>query len=105
MTATAPSVDLSVNGVPQRRRLVTAVPGPRSLELLARREAAVARGVSVMLPTFVDTACHPELNKRNFPAVPLGKLIEMPVGHATVHELRETDDICAHLKTALKEVF
>jgi 4-aminobutyrate aminotransferase/(S)-3-amino-2-methylpropionate transaminase len=35
---------------------VSAVPGPRSLELLARREAAVARGVSVMLPTFVERA-------------------------------------------------
>jgi 4-aminobutyrate aminotransferase / (S)-3-amino-2-methylpropionate transaminase / 5-aminovalerate transaminase len=56
LTATAPSVDLSVNGVPQHRRLVTAVPGPRSLELLARREASVARGVSVMLPTFVERA-------------------------------------------------
>jgi 4-aminobutyrate aminotransferase / (S)-3-amino-2-methylpropionate transaminase / 5-aminovalerate transaminase len=56
LTATAPSVDLSVNGVPQHRRLVTAVPGPRSLELLARREASVACGVSVMLPTFVERA-------------------------------------------------
>jgi 4-aminobutyrate aminotransferase/(S)-3-amino-2-methylpropionate transaminase len=56
MTATAPSVDLSVNGVPQHRRLVTAVPGPRSLDLLARREASVARGVGVMLPTFIERA-------------------------------------------------
>ncbi len=56
MTTAAPSVDLSVNGVPQHRRVVSAVPGPRSLELLARREAAVARGVSVMLPTFVERA-------------------------------------------------
>ncbi|MBX6389265.1 MAG: 4-aminobutyrate--2-oxoglutarate transaminase [Frankia sp.] len=43
-------------GLPQRRRLVTEVPGPRSRELLARREAAVARGVSVMLPVFVTAA-------------------------------------------------
>ena len=56
MTATAASVDLSVNGVPQQRRLVTALPGPRSLDLLARREASVARGVGVMLPTFVERA-------------------------------------------------
>jgi 4-aminobutyrate aminotransferase/(S)-3-amino-2-methylpropionate transaminase len=56
LTITAPSADLSVNGVPQHRRLVTTVPGPRSLELLARREEAVARGVSVMLPTFVERA-------------------------------------------------
>jgi len=56
LTATAPTVELSVNGVAQHRRLVTPVPGPRSLELLARREASVARGVGVMLPTFVERA-------------------------------------------------
>lgn len=42
--------------VEQQRRLVTAIPGPRSLELLARRDAAVARGVGVMLPVFVQAA-------------------------------------------------
>jgi 4-aminobutyrate aminotransferase/(S)-3-amino-2-methylpropionate transaminase len=56
LTATAPSVDQIVNGVPQHRRLVTTVPGPRSLELLGRREATVARGVSVMLPAFIERA-------------------------------------------------
>jgi len=39
--------------LPQQRRLVTEVPGPRSAELLARRDAAVARGVSTMLPVFI----------------------------------------------------
>src|SRR6266542_768655 len=42
--------------LPQVRRLVTEVPGPRSNELLARRAAAVARGVSTMLPVFVSHA-------------------------------------------------
>jgi 4-aminobutyrate aminotransferase / (S)-3-amino-2-methylpropionate transaminase / 5-aminovalerate transaminase len=42
--------------LPQERRLVTAVPGPRSGELSARRSAAVARGVSTMLPVFVSQA-------------------------------------------------
>jgi 4-aminobutyrate aminotransferase/(S)-3-amino-2-methylpropionate transaminase len=42
--------------LPQERRLVTEVPGPRSSALLARRAAAVARGVSVMLPVFVTRA-------------------------------------------------
>jgi 4-aminobutyrate aminotransferase/(S)-3-amino-2-methylpropionate transaminase len=42
--------------LPQERRLVTAIPGPRSLELFARRGAAVARGVSTMLPVFVEAA-------------------------------------------------
>ncbi len=42
--------------LPQERRLVTDVPGPRSTVLLSRREAAVARGVSTMLPVFVTRA-------------------------------------------------
>jgi 4-aminobutyrate aminotransferase / (S)-3-amino-2-methylpropionate transaminase / 5-aminovalerate transaminase len=43
-------------GLPQQRRLVTEIPGPASRELLARRERAVARGVSSMLPVFVTAA-------------------------------------------------
>ena len=44
------------NGVEQSRHLATAVPGPRSQELLARRSAAVARGLSATLPVFVERA-------------------------------------------------
>ena len=43
-------------GLEQVRRLVTAIPGPRSQELLARRGRAVARGVSTMLPLFIEAA-------------------------------------------------
>ncbi len=46
----------TISEVPQERRLVTELPGPRSRELLARREAAVAPGVGVMLPAFVVDA-------------------------------------------------
>ncbi|WP_328916502.1 MULTISPECIES: 4-aminobutyrate--2-oxoglutarate transaminase [unclassified Streptomyces] len=42
--------------LPQERRLVTAVPGPKSQELLARKSAAVAHGVGVTLPVFVTRA-------------------------------------------------
>src|SRR5207245_9141263 len=42
--------------LPQRRHLVTEIPGPVSRGLLARRERAVARGVSTMLPVFVTDA-------------------------------------------------
>ncbi|SDP05731.1 4-aminobutyrate--2-oxoglutarate transaminase [Actinacidiphila guanduensis] len=42
--------------VPQERRLVTEVPGPRSRELAARKAAAVADGVGVTLPVFVARA-------------------------------------------------
>ncbi len=40
----------------QERRLVTEVPGPRSRALMARRDAAVAAGLSTTLPVFVDRA-------------------------------------------------
>src|SRR6516162_2134068 len=42
--------------LPQRLNLVTEIPGPASRELLARRERAVARGVSTVLPVFVTDA-------------------------------------------------
>ena len=43
-------------GLAQVRRLVTEIPGPCSRELLARREASVARGVSHVLPVFISAA-------------------------------------------------
>ncbi|HSF26649.1 MAG TPA: 4-aminobutyrate--2-oxoglutarate transaminase [Actinomycetes bacterium] len=42
--------------LPQERRLVTEIPGPRSKELHARRVAAVATGVSSGLPVYVAAA-------------------------------------------------
>lgn len=39
-----------------RNRLVTAIPGPKSLELQARREGAVAAGVGSTLPAYIDSA-------------------------------------------------
>ncbi len=43
-------------GLPQQRRLVTEIPGPASRALLARRESAVARGVSTILPVYITAA-------------------------------------------------
>ncbi|WP_045741145.1 4-aminobutyrate--2-oxoglutarate transaminase [Actinoplanes rectilineatus] len=40
----------------QRRRLVTAIPGPRSQELMARKKAAVAFGVGTTMPVFAAGA-------------------------------------------------
>src|SRR5690242_6822055 len=48
--------DAVAAGVEQRRLLVTEVPGPRSRALDARRTAAVAAGVNVMLPVYVERA-------------------------------------------------
>ncbi|MBX3261696.1 MAG: 4-aminobutyrate--2-oxoglutarate transaminase [Labilithrix sp.] len=42
--------------LPQERRLVTALPGPRSIALAARRSAAVALGVGSSLPVYVAEA-------------------------------------------------
>jgi 4-aminobutyrate aminotransferase / (S)-3-amino-2-methylpropionate transaminase / 5-aminovalerate transaminase len=42
--------------LPQERRLVTEIPGPKSRELFERRNATVARGVSTTLPVFVTHA-------------------------------------------------
>src|SRR6516165_8276936 len=53
MTEHVPGEDARV---PQHRQLVTEIPGPDSRELLARRDRAVARGVSHVLPVFVTDA-------------------------------------------------
>ncbi|HEX8865245.1 MAG TPA: aminotransferase class III-fold pyridoxal phosphate-dependent enzyme, partial [Lentzea sp.] len=37
-------------------RLRTAIPGPKSLELQARRKAAVASGVGSTLPVYIESA-------------------------------------------------
>jgi 4-aminobutyrate aminotransferase/(S)-3-amino-2-methylpropionate transaminase len=42
--------------IEQRRHLTTAIPGPRSSELHARRAAAVSAGVSVALPVYIERA-------------------------------------------------
>src|SRR4051812_5474390 len=41
-----------MSDIPQERRVVTAIPGPKSQELQARRVAAVAAGVGSTLPVF-----------------------------------------------------
>lgn len=38
--------------LPQERKLVTAIPGPKSQELLARKNSAVSAGVGIALPVF-----------------------------------------------------
>ena len=41
--------------VAQERKLVTAIPGPRSQALHARRGAAVARGLSTAFPVYIES--------------------------------------------------
>ena len=42
--------------LPQERRLVTSIPGPRSQELMARKAEAVAAGVGTTIPVSVVAA-------------------------------------------------
>ena len=56
---TGTAVPPTVHGgpdLPQERRLVTEIPGPRSRELHERRTAAVASGVGSVLPVYVAAA-------------------------------------------------
>ena len=51
-TIPAPATDIPLGGptLPQERRMVTSIPGPRSQELLDRKAAAVAAGVGHTVP-------------------------------------------------------
>ncbi|NGN64866.1 4-aminobutyrate--2-oxoglutarate transaminase [Streptomyces sp. A7024] len=42
--------------IPQERRLVTAIPGPKSQEMMARKQSAVANGVGTVMPVFAAKA-------------------------------------------------
>ena len=50
------SRDSSTSRLPQERRVVTEIPGPRSRELQERRAAAVPPGVGSVLPVYVTDA-------------------------------------------------
>ncbi|PVG81928.1 4-aminobutyrate--2-oxoglutarate transaminase [Nocardioides gansuensis] len=53
---TTPASTTGGPALPQERRLVTEIPGPRSRELQARKQAAVASGVGTTLPVYVVAA-------------------------------------------------
>ncbi len=50
------AAERTINGVTQERNLITELPGPHSLALLARKENAVSSGVGIGLPVFVSKA-------------------------------------------------
>jgi 4-aminobutyrate aminotransferase/(S)-3-amino-2-methylpropionate transaminase len=52
----APDVRIGGPGLLQERRLVTEIPGPRSVALMTRRAATVADGVGTTLPVFITAA-------------------------------------------------
>jgi 4-aminobutyrate aminotransferase/(S)-3-amino-2-methylpropionate transaminase len=59
VTTTSPHPQTQQTGgpeLPQERRLVTEIPGPRSQEKFARRGRHVAKGVGTTLPIFIEAA-------------------------------------------------
>jgi 4-aminobutyrate aminotransferase/(S)-3-amino-2-methylpropionate transaminase len=58
MTATLPATTSAgaPADLPQERRIVTELPGPRSRELFARRNSVVSAGVSTAFPVFIERA-------------------------------------------------
>ena len=46
----------TVEAVPTERQVITAIPGPKSVALHARRQAVVSSGVSSALPVYIDRA-------------------------------------------------
>ena len=52
----SPTVPLGGPTLPQERRLVTSIPGPRSQELMARKAAAVSAGVGHTAPLSIVAA-------------------------------------------------
>ncbi len=50
------TIAASAPEITQQRRLVTSIPGPRSVELMARKTAAVASGVATTMPVFAARA-------------------------------------------------
>ncbi len=56
MTMTLALAPVGGPTLPQERRIVTEIPGPRSRELLSRKQHAVPGGVSIALPVFAAAA-------------------------------------------------
>ncbi|MET1020466.1 MAG: 4-aminobutyrate--2-oxoglutarate transaminase [Microterricola sp.] len=56
LTSSAPASTSPAFTVPQERKIVTSIPGPRSIELQERRNAVVSSGVASVLPVYIARA-------------------------------------------------
>jgi 4-aminobutyrate aminotransferase/(S)-3-amino-2-methylpropionate transaminase len=79
--------------LPQERRVVTAIPGPRSTELFARRNDACARGLGTTLPVFIERAGGGVLVD-----VDGNSLIDMGAGIAVVNVGNSADAVVANVQ-------
>ncbi|MFI5100485.1 MAG: 4-aminobutyrate--2-oxoglutarate transaminase [Actinomycetes bacterium] len=79
--------------LPQERRVVTSIPGPRSTELFARRNDACARGLSTTLPVFIEKAGGGVLVD-----VDGNSFIDMGAGIAVVNVGNSADQVVANVQ-------
>ena len=79
--------------LPQKRQLVTEIPGPRSRDLLARREAAVPRGVFLTAPVFAARASGSIIED-----VDGNRLIDLAAGLAVLNTGHAPDGIVAAVR-------
>ncbi len=79
--------------LPQERRVVTSIPGPRSTELFARRNDACARGLSTTLPVFIEKAGGGVLVD-----VDGNSLIDLGAGIAVVNVGNSADQVVANVQ-------
>ncbi len=82
--------------LPQERRLVTAIPGPKSQELLARRSEATSASLGMAIPVFVAQAGGGVIID-----VDGNSIIDMAAGIATVNVGNSADRVVANV---LKQV-
>ena len=73
--------------IPQERKVVTAIPGPKSQELHTRRLKAVSRGVGATLPAYIEKAngaIMVDIDGNHF--IDLGSGIGVEIGRASCRE-------------------
>ncbi|MEI6648713.1 MAG: 4-aminobutyrate--2-oxoglutarate transaminase [Actinomycetes bacterium] len=78
--------------IPQERRLVTAIPGPKSQEMLARRSEATSAGLGMAIPVFVAQAGGGVIVD-----IDGNSIIDMAAGIATVNVGNSADRVVANV--------
>jgi 4-aminobutyrate aminotransferase/(S)-3-amino-2-methylpropionate transaminase len=78
--------------IPQERRIVTAIPGPKSQELLARRTAATSASLGMAIPVFVAKAGGGVIVD-----VDGNSIIDMAAGIATVNVGNSADRVVKNI--------
>ncbi len=83
--------------IPQERRLVTAIPGPKSQEMLARRSEATSASLGMAIPVFVSHAGGGVIVD-----IDGNSIIDMAAGIATVNVGNSAERVVANMKAAIE---